>query len=72
MWDKILEVVAQYGPFPVGIVFGVMIKRWSDSELMKTLRAEIQTLRDEKSQLLDQIQAKELRIDALHDKLNTQ
>lgn len=71
MWDKIIELAAQYGPFPAGIVFGVMIKGWSASQLLKLTEREKKALRDEKRELIELIQAKDSRIDKLHDKIGS-
>lgn len=69
MWDKILELAAQYGPFPVGVVFGVMIKNWSVSKFLDLSEREKESLRKEKRELIELVKAKEDRIDALHNKL---
>lgn len=68
MMDKILEVVAQYGPFPVGIMVGIWLSRWANAQLFNLMRRENDALRQEKKELLELIQAKETRIDLLHDK----
>ncbi len=69
MWDKILELAAQYGPFPFGVVVGIIIKNWSVSKFLKFAEREKDALRVEKRELIEVIKGKEERIDALHDKL---
>lgn len=69
MWEKIIELVAQYGPFPVGIVVGIVIKNWSVDQLLKSTEKEKDALRKEKRELIDLVKVKEDRIDKLHSKL---
>lgn len=69
MWDKIVELAAQYGPFPLGIVVGISIKKWAFSKVLKLYEREKEALRQEKRELIELVKAKDVRIEKLHDKL---
>ncbi|MDD5759174.1 MAG: hypothetical protein PHI06_08830 [Desulfobulbaceae bacterium] len=71
MWDKILGLVAQYGPFPFGVVVGIIIKSWSVDQFLKSAEKEKDALRKEKRELIDLVKVKEDRIDKLHGKLSS-
>lgn len=72
MWNKILEIVGQYGPFPFGIMVGILINKWVVSKLLNLTEREKEALRQEKKELHELVNAKEDRIDKLHDMLNPQ
>lgn len=67
--DNIFQIVAEYGPFPIGIMVGIWMKKWVVSQLIAQSKHENDGLRKEKQALIELVQAKEDRIDKLHDKL---
>ena len=71
MFDKMLDIAAQYGPFPVGIVVGMYIMKWAISMQLKSSEKEKGSLRKEKTELLEFVTAQQARIDKLHEKINT-
>ncbi len=70
MWDKALELVAQYGPFPVGILIGMWIKSASMKMYFKSSEKEKDSLRKQGENLHDIIESKNERIEKLHDEIN--
>jgi hypothetical protein len=69
LWGSIIKQVADYGPFPFGIIVGVWINKWSTSTVIQITKEEKDAIRKEKRELQGIIKAKEDRIDALHDKI---
>jgi hypothetical protein len=67
---EIIEVVANYGPFPFGILVGVWIMKWAYAAQTEYIQRENAALRKEKLDILSLVTEKENRIDMLHDKLN--
>ena len=67
--QAIIDTVAQYGPFPVGIFLGMCISHVAHKELVKNIKEEKKDLREEKKELLKSLENKEARIDTLHKQL---
>jgi hypothetical protein len=67
LFQSFLEIVSQYGPFPVGIVFGVWISRWATKQQFEYMGKEIDALRKEREKIVDIVRSQESRIDILHN-----
>jgi prefoldin subunit 5 len=61
--------IAEYGPFPVGIIVGIILARGAYNKAFSYLDEEKKELRNEKKELRETIQAQQERIDKLHDQL---
>ncbi|MBF0556088.1 MAG: hypothetical protein HQK96_16305 [Nitrospirae bacterium] len=68
---KLLEIVDQYGPFPVGIFIGIWIKRWSMDKYFKSSEREKGALYNQIKELYVTIKSKDDRIDKLHNTIST-
>lgn len=68
----ITEAIVTYGPFPVGIVVGILLARFAYHDAMKYINEEKNSLREEKKQLRDTIEAQQQRIDLLHQQAYSQ
>lgn len=64
---NLLEIISGYGPFPVGIIVGILIGKWAVTEQFKYMSREIESLRTRNDDLLKIVCAKEDRISILHD-----
>lgn len=69
-WDKILDLAAQYGPFPVGIVVGMWIKQWGTKLYFQSTEKEKEHLRSQIKDLHDVVKSKDDRISKLHNDLH--
>lgn len=67
--QPIIDAVAQYGPFPVGIIVGMYISRIAHKESIENIKEEKKDLREEKKELLKALENKEERLDTLHRQL---
>jgi len=47
MWKEIFSVVSEYGPFPVGIIIGILISRWSYRVAQKYIDKTIESQKSE-------------------------
>jgi len=65
--DKFIEIVSGYGPFPLGILVGVMLAKAAYSQALEYLERVNTALTEEKKQLRETIEAQQTRIDLLHD-----
>lgn len=63
------NTIAGYGQFPVGIVIGIFLSRSAYNRALDFMNEEKKELRNEKKELQKTIQAQQLRIDTLHDKI---
>ena len=71
MWNTIFNLVGQYGPFPVGIAFGVWIKSRSMDRVIDLIEREKVAIRQEKRELLVMIEGQHNRIEKLHEKFDS-
>ena len=71
-WTKFIEIIAGYGPFPLGIIVGIFITNHVYSKIINLSEKEKEALREEKSALLEMLAAKEERIDKLHSEIYPQ
>ena len=69
MLDQILPFAVEYGPFPLGIITGIFITRRVDNKILDMMQKEKEALRQEKKELLELIDIKDDRIEALHNQL---
>jgi len=69
MWDKAIEIAAQYGPFPFGIVIGIFINQIAYHKTFAYVREEKKAYDEEKKELMKLIQTQQGRIDKLHETL---
>lgn len=66
MWEKIIELASQYGPFPVGIIVGLYIKELAEKRIFELARQEREAHSEEKKELSKLLEAQQARIDKLH------
>jgi hypothetical protein len=69
MWADFLDIVKQYGPFPVGILLGLWIRGLTFREIKKSHLREIRAYDRTNKNLNKMILAQEKRIDKLHKKI---
>jgi len=65
--SEFFRIVAEYGPFPLGIIVGIWLARGAYSQSLRYSEKEKAELREEKRQLRETIEAQQKRIDLLHD-----
>jgi len=70
MWKTILDLAAQYGPFPAGIIIGIYIKQLAYRQTLEYMKEERSAYKDEKKALLELVQSQQVRIDKLHENLH--
>lgn len=67
--SKIIDAIITYGPFPVGIIVGILLDRWSMSKYFKSTESEKHSLREQVKESQNLIKSKNDRIDKLHDQI---
>jgi len=63
----LIEAVAKFGPFPLGILVGIILARFAYRDALMYSEKEKTALREEKKQLRETVQAQQERIDKLHE-----
>ena len=69
VWEKIIETVSTYGPFPFGMVLGAWITHKAYQKALDLTKQEMKAHADEKRALIDMNKANMERIDKLHGEL---
>jgi hypothetical protein len=68
-FTAVWNTIAEYGPFPIGIIVGMYFAKSAYSSAIKYLNEEKKELREEKKELRNTIEAQQKRIDILHDRV---
>jgi len=66
MGEKLLELAAQFGPFPFGVIVGILIMMWTTHKLTGYLERQVKALQDENKQNIKTILTQQERINELH------
>ena len=69
MWETIANKVAEYGPFPFGIIVGIYIKELAEKKVYELMKQEREAHKEEKKELTALLKAQQGRIDILHKEL---
>ena len=68
-YSTLVELLSKYGPFPLGVGVGLFIRGQTFKEVLKYAQQERDSINKEKEQLFQIINAKDERIEKLHDQL---
>lgn len=66
---KLLQSFESQGPFAAGVILGWAITAFGNAAARKERQEEMKAYREREAELRKQLDLKEKRIDALHDKL---
>lgn len=69
IFNGLAKFVADYGPFPLGIIVGIVLAKFAYSDALSYTQKEKDALREEKKQLRETVDAQQVRIDKLHNEI---
>lgn len=70
MWDNVLNLAAQYGPFPIGNIVGIYITNIAFSKVAELTKQKEAAQSESIRHLTELIESQQARIDKLHDELH--